>query len=449
MLPSSPPPSSSTPAPTCDFISTSDFRRYLLPFLHTSTLLSIKSTCKAYSTVIDDFISPKILNGSMIVHSGKDISFFNHVVEDRRGGRFGVNLDRVVFLLNVTKVGDHACAFARNLVVVDIPEGVKSIGELAFGHCTNLTTVSFPRTLTTIGKHAFNSCGSLEIVDLLHTNLQEIGPAAFIYCKELKTMTIPTSLKTPTVKSDKVFLYCTKLVPSSIRVDVELNAYTNSKTTTSKIIDYLRSKTSSSSYEFRKSDYFRKHLLVDYLTGFDFMSLLVVNKSWSHTLNSSISDSITAKNLMIHSGHDFPSSFRDDYKPLLATKIIFILNTTQIGKYSCSHTSNLVRIDIPEGIEIIRPWAFYKSYKLTTINFPQTLKHIGERAFQRSLNLHQVDLSNTQVQEIGKNAFSDSPNLKVVNLPDTVKRIGESCFGKLVPNGVNDVKDIISYLNKL
>ena len=42
---------------------------------------------------------------------------------------------RVIFLLNITEVGIRACMLAINLVVVDIPEGVKSIRERAFSYC--------------------------------------------------------------------------------------------------------------------------------------------------------------------------------------------------------------------------------------------------------------------------------------------------------------------------
>ncbi|GMI08717.1 hypothetical protein TrLO_g2335 [Triparma laevis f. longispina] len=50
-------------------------------------------------------------------------------------------------------------------------------------------------------------------VDLLHTNLQELGACAVSECSELKSMTIPDSLQT---FGSNVFFKCSKLVPSSI-----------------------------------------------------------------------------------------------------------------------------------------------------------------------------------------------------------------------------------------
>ena len=122
----------------------------------------------------------------------------------------------MIFLLNITRVGGSACEKAVNLVVVDTPEGVESIGYTAFMQCSSLTTVSFPTTLKSIEDAAFNQCSSLDNVDLLHTNLQELGEAAYFECYKLKSMTIPYSLQTPGADCWNIFSACYKSVPSSI-----------------------------------------------------------------------------------------------------------------------------------------------------------------------------------------------------------------------------------------
>ncbi|GMH47437.1 hypothetical protein TrLO_g2703 [Triparma laevis f. longispina] len=91
-------------------------------------------------------------------------------------------------------VGEFACKWATNLVVVDIPEGLESIDTQAFAGCRSLTAVSFPRTS----------------------------------CEELKSMTIPDSLHT---LGD--YVRCYNLVPSS-----NPSGWDN---TASEIIAHLRS----------------------------------------------------------------------------------------------------------------------------------------------------------------------------------------------------------------
>ncbi|GMI33784.1 hypothetical protein TrCOL_g11857 [Triparma columacea] len=133
----------------------------------------------------------------------------------------------VVFLLNITKVGDHACAYASNLVVVDIPEGITSIGERSFTNCISLKDISFPKSLRSIGTQAFPDCSSLEKVDLLHTNVEYLGEDAFWGCTSLREFKVPDSLQK---FGSNVFWDCSKLVPSDISTyDVDA------------VITYLRS----------------------------------------------------------------------------------------------------------------------------------------------------------------------------------------------------------------
>ncbi|GMH60372.1 hypothetical protein TrLO_g3812 [Triparma laevis f. longispina] len=122
---------------------------------------------------------------------------------------------RVIFLLNIMTVGDGACCYT-SLFVVDIPEGVERISDNAFYACRSLTTISFSTTLTSIWDYDFAGCSSLEIVDLLHTNLQELGEAAFASCSKLMTITIPDSFQTLGIWD---FHKCSKLVPSTIDIN--------------------------------------------------------------------------------------------------------------------------------------------------------------------------------------------------------------------------------------
>ena len=80
-------------------------------------------------------IDEGVESGEMIVHDGKEISA---EVAGAREERFAL-ITRVMFLLNITKVGERACIYAVNLVVVDIPDGVERIGNYAFCYCSSLT----------------------------------------------------------------------------------------------------------------------------------------------------------------------------------------------------------------------------------------------------------------------------------------------------------------------
>ncbi|GMH83348.1 hypothetical protein TL16_g09567 [Triparma laevis f. inornata] len=216
-----------------NFLTNDDFRRLIVPYLQNDTLMTIRLASKPWSRVVDAFIDDGVESGKFLVHGGNDISW---TVASARDDIEIVT--RIIFLLNVVKVGDNACKYAENLVVVEIPEGVVSISERAFHGCKSLTTVSFPTTLTSVERFAFAYCENLDDVDLLHTNLQELGDDAFQFCSELKSMTIPDSLQT---LGWSVFWSCFNLVPSNINVEISGVDNNGEEDPTSEVIAYLRS----------------------------------------------------------------------------------------------------------------------------------------------------------------------------------------------------------------
>ena len=151
--------------------------------------------------------------GEIIVHGGNDLSE-KEAFSATRGARMD-EVTKVVFLLNITKVGDRVCMYAYSLVAVDIPEGITSIGRSSFEYCSSLKDIKFPKSLTSIGAHSFEDCSSLERVDLLHTNVEELGNFAFECCTSLREMKVPDSLQTFGID---VFYNCYRLAPSDIDV---------------------------------------------------------------------------------------------------------------------------------------------------------------------------------------------------------------------------------------
>jgi len=195
-----------------------EFRRHLVEYVPDDALTALRLATKPLMREIDNLLRRIVANGGqrgkLLVHDANDIRAVVANSNDFKGVRKLAT--RVVFLLNITKIGINACKDA-NLVVVDIPEGVVVIvNNRAFYECRSLATLSFPTTLITIFDHAFLGCHhSRENVDLLHTNFQEIGYSVFWACLELKSMTIPDSLQT---FGNGVFHECSKLVPSNIDV---------------------------------------------------------------------------------------------------------------------------------------------------------------------------------------------------------------------------------------
>ncbi|GMH66388.1 hypothetical protein TrST_g2992 [Triparma strigata] len=223
-----------------DFMHTDDFRRLFVGFVMVDTLVTMRWLDRKWHNVVEkkltEFEDEPF--GEVIVHGGNDISRGEAASAAKRDRMRLVT--KVVFLLNITKVGDYACCYASILVVVDIPEGITVISERSFFGCSSLKDIKFPKSLTSIGHQSFGFCSSLEEVDLLHTHVQQLGGWAFSDCTSLRVMKVPDSLQT---FGEHVFYGCSKLVPSTIDVD-DKNADDENEDyddVTPEVIAYLRS----------------------------------------------------------------------------------------------------------------------------------------------------------------------------------------------------------------
>ncbi|GMH77339.1 hypothetical protein TrST_g10569 [Triparma strigata] len=223
-----------------DFMHTDDFRRLFVGFAMVETLVVIRWLDRKWHKVVEKKLI-ELENepfGEIIVHGGNDIS--GEAYSDGTEEMMKL-VTKVVFLLNIMKVGDRACLFASILVTVDIPEGITFIGTDSFFGCSSLKDIKFPKSLKSIGYGSFINCYSLEEVDLLHTFIQELGGEAFFDCTSLREMKIPDSLQT---FGNNVFLNCSKLVPSHIDVsyyDSDEEYDEERVDVTSEVIAHLRS----------------------------------------------------------------------------------------------------------------------------------------------------------------------------------------------------------------
>ncbi|GMH58544.1 hypothetical protein TL16_g02632 [Triparma laevis f. inornata] len=116
------------PAATDQFMHTPEFRRHFVDFVHVQTLMALRLATKGWNTAADALIDEGVMSGELMVHGGNDLSYGAAKARKERR-KFAT---RLIFLLNITKVGEYACSWAVNLVVVDIPEGVERIGYAAF-----------------------------------------------------------------------------------------------------------------------------------------------------------------------------------------------------------------------------------------------------------------------------------------------------------------------------
>ena len=101
----------------------------------------------------------------------------------------------VVIKNGVTRIGNYAFKYCKNLTSITIPNSVTSIGEEVCCYCTELKSVTIPNSVTSIGKKAFLCCSGLTSITI-GNSVTSIEEAAFYGCNNLTSITIPNSVKT-------------------------------------------------------------------------------------------------------------------------------------------------------------------------------------------------------------------------------------------------------------
>ncbi|HIZ91940.1 MAG TPA: leucine-rich repeat protein [Candidatus Bacteroides merdavium] len=108
------------------------------------------------------------------------------------------------------------------------------------------------------------------------------------------------------------------------------------------------------------------------------------------------------------------------------TSVTLLDGVTNIGERAFNGCSNLTSVTLPEGLTSIGAYAFYNCYRLKSINLPNSLASIGNSAFSACTVLVSIHWPES-LTSIGNFAFSRC-NLSSIDLPDGLKSIGEKAF---------------------
>ena len=111
----------------------------------------------------------------------------------------------------VTRIDDEA--FKNSTVVmIELPDGIKSIGESAFSLCKNLISIKIPDSVEgQIGKRCFYGCGMLKSVQI-GEGITKIENNSFENCSKLEKVVLPDNVA---VISATSFNGCTNLASIS------------------------------------------------------------------------------------------------------------------------------------------------------------------------------------------------------------------------------------------
>ena len=253
----------------------------------------------------------------------------------------------------VESIGALAFPKCQKFDKLTIPNSVKSIGDYAFAGCSDMDQVTIGNGLETIGKSAFRLCIGLKTV-ILPNSVAEIGASAFYQCSNLQSITLPNAL---TDIPSHMLYECGKL--SSVTLPE----------TTRTIGNWALYKCSS-------------------LTRIDIPATVEIIgteafKGCTGLTGVYISDLAAWCGIKFGNYQYQGSNWEPDDKesnPLICAKNLYLNNQL---------VTDLV---IPDGVETIEAFTFWKAECIQTIQIPEGVKTIGKGAFMLCSNVTSINL---------------------------------------------------------
>lgn len=118
-----------------------------------------------------------------------------------------------------------------------------------------------------------------------------------------------------------------------------------------------------------------------------------------------------------------------------------------IGEYAFDNNFLLQQINIPNSVTTIKNCAFVACKKIQQISLPRSTKYIGDYVFMYCNNLQQITIPDSIIT-IGDGAFMGCSVLKQVVIPKPITTIGKSIFsncialrGIIIPDSVTEIED--------
>ena len=400
------------------------------------------------------------LAGATIVSGGDYYykEYFEYKTSDNEIGEnmfINCNLSSIVMPDNITVIGTGAFKGCVNLVSVSIPEKVTNIKSSAFEGCSQLESVVFPQNITELGGQSFKGCKALKVTSLADEILSG--------CDALVSVTIP---ETVTAVASLVFAGCMKLaeihVAASLPPDIgwSWQPFQNVDKNTCKLFIPAGSLASYNSAK-EWGDFTNK------IEEDGEIEPKIVEVAEAGTLSTfiSVGEKNVIKDLTV-------------IGDLNGTDIRFIREMAgrTYDDKECAGSLEILDLSQANIVEGGEPYFymysefrtkndefsvyFFKGCKLKTIEFPQSLKVIGNAAFSECYNLsgkiiipegvttvgvssfeataiESVELPSSLVtvtdgsmiiDAIGAHAFENCRSLREINIPESVTTIQASVF---------------------
>jgi surface protein len=315
---------------------------------------------------------------------------------------------------------DNQCFYGcKKIKSIRFSQDLTVINEGAFYGCDSIQSLIFPYKLKSISDSAFHSCSTVNTVQFSE-NITTIGESVFYGCSNLSSLVLPPSV---TSIGSQSFYKCSKLL--SVELSDSFNSVDGANTANKWVQD--------NAFESK-----------NYNITFNFYYIFSSNAVDNYNLTQSMVQTRI-------NGQGLSSS-----TPWIAY-IDKTVNTIESNAFSI--TKGLQTVNISTRVQNIESYAFNGCSKLenffigTTIEdidksklikigdnaftncrlksfiCPNSLKSIGDSAFESNSNLSEVVFyPGTKIQTIGNSTFNSCTEITTIRIPNTIISIGDSAF---------------------
>ena len=278
-----------------------------------------------------------------------------------------------------------------------IEEGiVRIIGTEAFVSNNTIEEVVIPDSVDTIRTKAFAFCNNLKKVHLPNT-INKIVAGTFDGCGKLEEVNIPDMIGS---------------IPLGLFRDCPIKTLYIGK--------------SLSGVE--KNDFYRGELVSDnVIDGYKKTCCLESITINTDNINLKCIDSM----ILSYDGKILYAMLGDDSHCRIPDGVEIIAD------YAFARQEHLVEIEFPDSLKVIGNHTF-ESTGLSTVTFPNGLRTIGVKAFHLCSKLSTLEFSES-LETICDGAFSFT-NVRSVVLPESLKTLGEFCFDSWEMRSIEPIK---------
>lgn len=316
------------------------------------------------------------------------ISIGNHTFD------FCEALSSVIFESGRSKaidIGTGAFANCYSLTSIKLPEGMTKLSAGILAACP-IESIELPSSVRVIEDGCFSGNESLKSITL-HEGLESIGERAFSYCTNLETVNFPSSLRSI---GEEAFRECKSLknlvIPSGM-TEVPGYIYNNCESAETIVIP-------------------------DSVT-------IIGDRAFTGCKN--VKELKLPKNLKSIGKQAFQNVSK-------ITELTIPSSVETIDEHAFASLPLITSVVIPDKVEELSG-TFSGCTSLAEVKLPTGLKKIGKDTFMMCYPLKKINLSETQVTEIGDRAFAVDPynafkgnQLTDIKLPETLKTIGAQAF---------------------